>query len=248
MEVGRAMERAAVLVSAAVAVSFLWGCACYKPYDVGKGETASSVARKFGLAEKDLRARNRMGEDYELRPGDRIFLPCDAEETKGGEGRSPSYAPAPKPHGGQDGGPEGKAGKAAPGGDRAKSAYASIPPGEKLAWPVEGKIVRRFSEGQDASANGVDIKTPAGAPVTAAAEGRVSYAGTPADAYGPMVILAHDNGLYTVYSHLGSLSTAAGAKLYRGERLGAAGSDSYVHFEVREGRKAVDPLLYLPRR
>jgi len=63
-----------------------------------------------------------------------------------------------------------------------------------------------------------------------------------------MILLAHAEGVYTVYSRLGSLAATTGERVAKGQKIGVAGGEGFIHFEVREGRKPVDPLLYLPRR
>lgn len=221
----------------------LYGCGmrCYKSYDVASGETLSSICRKYGLTENEIRKSNRIGPDYQVLPGDRLFLPCEALERTVRTG-TPEPPARILPHAAS---PETSPPPVTAKGE--KPPPVSDGKGWSPGWPVEGKLLRKFSEGNEGGANGIDIKTPDGAAVTASDEGRVSYAGAPADAYGPMVILAHENGFYTVYSHLGEISVKTGEKLYRGQRLGKAGEDSYVHFEIRDGRRPLDPLLYLPK-
>lgn len=239
----KAPARLTLLAALLAGILAFSGCGmrCYKPYDVSKGESLSSICRKYGISENELRKSNRIGPDYEVSRGDRIFLPCEAVEKAGREkGREIIEIPSPRA-------PEQEARAISPDKEE-KPAAISGAKGWTPAWPVEGKLLRKFSEGKDASANGIDIKTQDGAGVAASDEGRVSYAGTPADAYGPMVIVAHDNGYYTVYSHLGDITVKTGEKLYRGQRLGKADSDSYVHFEIRDGTRPLDPLLYLPKR
>ena len=84
-----------------------------------------------------------------------------------------------------------------------------------------------------------------------AGPGRVTYAGTPARAYGPMVILEHEGDLFTVYGNLGRLRVRGGQTVTAGQLLGSSGGPQgalppHIHFEVRLQEEPVDPLLYLP--
>lgn len=221
---------------------------CYKPYDVSQGETASSIARKFGISEIDLRIDNRVGAEYDLKSGDRIFLPCEAEERHRPPQKDTPQKASPKPQA-PAAGPKTAA---APKPHSQEAPQKPEPPPKplsiKLAWPLQGEILRPFTEGSDAPSNGIDIKTKTPAAVAAAAAGRVEYAGTPANAYGPMVLLSHGDGVYTVYSHMGKLEAATGQEVQKGQKIGTALADSYLHFEIRQGRKPLNPLLHLPRR
>ena len=57
----------------------------------------------------------------------------------------------------------------------------------------------------------------------------------------------------TAYAHSEALLVGRGAKVRKGQpiaRVGSTGSvgSPQLHFEIRKGRKAVDPLRYLPRQ
>jgi murein DD-endopeptidase MepM/ murein hydrolase activator NlpD len=94
---------------------------------------------------------------------------------------------------------------------------------------------------------GLDLPAPAKAPVLAAADGRVSYAGLHPGGYGKLVVVAHGSGVRTLYAHLAAIDVAVADRVARGERVGLVGStgDStgpHLHFEVRVRGAAVDPL------
>lgn len=211
---------------------------CYKPYDVKSGETVGSVSSRFDMSQEELRRLNRMDSGYELHAGDRLFIPCEYSETKQDKQQS-AKAPAPSA-------PVISSKQDAPKKEDPKTS--APPPSVRFSWPVDGQVVRGFTDGKDASGNGLDLKSPAGGSVRAAASGRVEYAGTPANAYGPMILLSHEDGFYTVYSRLGSISVKKGESVPNLKVIGSAGTEGYIHFEVRAGRRAVDPVLYLPKR
>src|SRR5690606_36825581 len=68
----------------------------------------------------------------------------------------------------------------------------------KLIWPAEGKS-RRGSSASNSQA--VYIAGVEGAPVKAAADGKVVYAGNGLRGYGNMLIVNHDANFLSVYAH-----------------------------------------------
>jgi Peptidase family M23/Putative peptidoglycan binding domain len=120
-----------------------------------------------------------------------------------------------------------------------------------LAWPVAGQIVDPFGPRGDRFHAGVDILASTCMPVAAAAAGRVTYAGWLAGGWGKLVVVAHSDGVRTMYAHLSSIGVRVGARVATGDRLGAVGatgdaSGPHLHFEVRLRGAAVDPRPALP--
>lgn len=122
-----------------------------------------------------------------------------------------------------------------------------------FSWPLDGEVARPFGKSAAGENLGIDVGAPVGTTVRAAAAGKVIYAGTPTQAYGPLIVIDHGGRLHTVYSNLRDLAVKRGDTVDGGHALGtvgdkAAGSSPHLHFEVRKGGDAVDPLLYLPAR
>ena len=95
--------------------------------------------------------------------------------------------------------------------------------------------------------SGIDLIAPAGAPVAAAASGRVVWAGYRAGGWGLLVTIAHPNGVRTMYAHLSRVGVRVGERVGVGApvgRVGATGDATgpHLHFEVRLRGAAVDPL------
>ena len=72
-------------------------------------------------------------------------------------------------------------------------------------------------------------------------------------AYGKTVILDHKGGHYSIYAHLEDVSVAKGKKVQRGEVIATVGDTGSLegpklHFEIRKGGRAVDPITWLRRR
>lgn len=132
---------------------------------------------------------------------------------------------------------------------REESAPAAPAAAIRLAWPAEGPLVSRF----DGNTNkGVGIGGKLGSPVTAAADGRVVYAGAGLRGYGNLVIIKHDDTYLTAYAHNQALLVKEDQVVKQGQRIAEMGNTEAdqvkLHFEVRQLGKPVDPMQYLPAR
>lgn len=129
--------------------------------------------------------------------------------------------------------------------------------GGKLAWPLteRGRINSKFGSRihpvfkTRSTHTGLDIKGNKGDPVLAAADGEVLYTGW-LRGYGQVVIIDHGGDLTTVYAHLSGIDTTENAKVKTGQKIGRVGSTgvatgNHLHFEVRVGGNAKDPMNYL---
>jgi murein DD-endopeptidase MepM/ murein hydrolase activator NlpD len=123
----------------------------------------------------------------------------------------------------------------------------------KFAWPVQGHIIEGYGGSVHGERNdGINIATQDGAPIRAAAAGTVTYTGNELKGYGNLVLIRHDNGYVTAYAHAGSIKVSRGDVVERGQVIGTAGETGDVdrpqlHFEIRKGVQAVDPIQYLNR-
>ncbi|MCS0638034.1 LysM peptidoglycan-binding domain-containing M23 family metallopeptidase [Streptomyces sp. LP05-1] len=99
---------------------------------------------------------------------------------------------------------------------------------------------------------GVDFAAATGTSVKAAGSGTVVSAGW-GGAYGNQVVIRHEDGNYTQYGHLSSLSVSAGQTVSGGQQIGLSGatgnaSGPHLHFEVRTGPdygSDIDPVAWL---
>lgn len=118
----------------------------------------------------------------------------------------------------------------------------------RLAWPARGPILSTFAAGKS---KGIVIGGRVGDPVKAAAGGRVVYAGTGMEAYGPLIIIKHDATLITAYGHNRTLLVKEGDAVTQGQTIAEMGADANgagsLQFEVRSGGKPVDPMGMLPK-
>jgi peptidoglycan hydrolase-like protein with peptidoglycan-binding domain len=116
-----------------------------------------------------------------------------------------------------------------------------------LAWPLRGPLGSLFGPRGYGFHAGVDVKAPTGAPVTAAAPGRVVWAGYRAGGWGLLVTIAHRDGVRTMYAHLSRVGVRLGERVGVGTRVGRVGATGdatgpHLHFEVRLRGAAVNPL------
>ena len=136
------------------------------------------------------------------------------------------------------------------------STYAALrkPPAScplPLAWPIDAPIGDRFGPRGDRFHAGIDVLAPRGTAVRAAAPGRVVLAGYAPGGWGNLVVIAHADGLKTMYAHLSKVIVRRGQNVLTGTRVGLVGatgdaSGPHLHFEVRLRGAAVDPLTALP--
>jgi murein DD-endopeptidase MepM/ murein hydrolase activator NlpD len=127
-----------------------------------------------------------------------------------------------------------------------------------LRWPVEGEVITKFGSeynpdlGTKIESNGIDISAKKGTMVHAVAPGKVEFSDW-WQSYGKMVIVSHSQGYYTLYAHLSRVLINVGKDIKEGDVIGEVGDTGsltgpYLHFEVRKGREAVNPLKYLQKR
>jgi murein DD-endopeptidase MepM/ murein hydrolase activator NlpD len=138
------------------------------------------------------------------------------------------------------------------GGDVALPPAAAVPGGGALHWPVRGPLTSPFGMRWGRLHAGIDIAAPAGAPILAAATGRVTTRG-PVGGYGLLTCLDHAPPYSTCYAHQSRLGpTPVGGIVVRGALVGYVGCTghclgAHLHFEVRISGRPVDPLPYLAR-
>lgn len=129
----------------------------------------------------------------------------------------------------------------------------------KLAWPAQGKVLRKFGIIRDPEfntkrrQNGLDLAIPKGRPVRAVYSGRVLFADWFKN-YGNLIILDHGEKITSFYAHCDALLVEKGDFVEKEQIIAKSGDAAslegpMLHFEIREKTKAVDPLNWLkPQR
>ena len=111
----------------------------------------------------------------------------------------------------------------------------------KLPWPVPGRVAARYSHGEM-------IAAARGAKVRAAFFGRVVYADW-LQGLGLLLIIGHGGGYMTLYGHAEVLYKSVGDWVAPGDVIAAlsdaGGAAPQLYFEIRQGRKTVDPKDWL---
>ncbi len=122
--------------------------------------------------------------------------------------------------------------------------------GSGMIWPADGPVTSGFGFRWGRLHAGIDIGASSGAPIDAAKGGTVIMAGFNGG-YGNCVIVDHGDGISTLYAHMSRIGTGEGAVVKQGQRIGSVGSTgnstgAHLHFEVRVGGSAENPMRYLP--
>mgnify|MGYP003500397975 FL=1 len=113
--------------------------------------------------------------------------------------------------------------------------------------PVVGIVSKKFSEMDDHL--GTDVSSQVGNPVFASGSGVVDYAG-PKDELGNTVVINHQNGYITSYSHLKDIRTKKGRNVGKGEIIGTVGntgnsSAPHLHYSITKDGKEMNPELFI---
>ncbi len=185
-----------------------------------KGDTLKSIAKKYGADAEEIAQYNGLDPAEKLVVGSTIIIP-------GGE----IAAPAPSV---RSSSPSSIRESYLGGGGSATTGYYSN--------PLPGGIITQGLHGR----NGVDIGAARGAPVHASANGTVIVARGSGwnGGYGNYVVITHENGTQTLYSHMRSVIISSGQSVLSGQIIGYVGATGqatgpHLHFEVRG---AANPL------
>ena len=97
--------------------------------------------------------------------------------------------------------------------------------------------------------SGTDFAAGMGTPIHSTAEGVVTHAGW-SSGYGRLVKIQHEFGVETRYAHMSKLRVKVGQRVSRGQRIGDMGTSGrstgvHLHYEVRVGGKAVNPMIFI---
>lgn len=131
------------------------------------------------------------------------------------------------------------------------SGGSSRGPTVRLLPPVAGRLINGFGVARDEATRSWLFRTTAAfaaranEPVRAGADGRVVTVAEDVGG-GSAVVIAHEQGLRTIVSGLGTVTVSEGAVVRRGAALGTAPPlPSLVRIEIWRGRQTVDPAALL---
>lgn len=208
---------------------------------VSRGDTLYSISRQYNANIADLKRINNLSYPYTLAVGQKVIL--------AGSARSLSATANPPPK-------RKYTARAAPRKTTSRPARGSYTVvqkrSSKFSWPVRGTIVSKFGTiGKGRANDGINIKAARGTAIKAADAGTVAYAGNELKGFGNLILVRHNDGWITAYAHNDRLLVKKGQKVRRGEKIATVGATGGVnspqlHFEIRAGKKAVNPVAYLP--
>lgn len=193
---------------------------------VQPGQTLYGIARTYGVDERALAELNDIERPEDLRAGQLLFIP--------GAERPLEVAPgSPSPPQQAD-------------EERALAKEA------RYAWPIHGLLVSRFGVRGAEHHDGIDIAAPLGTPISAAAAGKVIFAGEQRG-YGKLAVIDHGGGEATVYAHCSEVLVQVGESVRAGQTIAKVGrtgraTGPHLHFEIRIHAQPRNPLFYLPER
>jgi len=229
---------------------------------VRPGDTGISIARAYHVDWDRIIDLNALKDPYSLRTGMLLLLPPQAEVAAMTlEQRAAAFSididdivTGAEPAVAEDAPPPPR-----------RAATAALPPSQpviepstfsgRFDWPLSGgRILVPFGPAGGGRVNdGIKIAAVRGAPIKAAADGVVAYAGDEIAIYGGLILLKHGDGWVTAYGHAEKIAVQRGQKVKRGDVIGYAGEtgsarEPQLHFEIRHNRSPVNPLKELPPR
>jgi murein DD-endopeptidase MepM/ murein hydrolase activator NlpD len=189
---------------------------------VKNGGTIKDIADMYGADTREIALFNGLSEDVKLKAGDEIIVPHAEIKHEDSETKTKSKAKT-----------YAKSGTTKSTTVSTSGYFTNPAPGAYLTQGIHGY-------------NAVDLGAPVGTPIYAAAAGSVitSKEGGWNGGYGSMIIISHNNGTQTLYSHMSQNNVAAGQKVAKGELIGYMGSTgkstgSHLHFEVRGAKNPI---------
>ncbi|MEO5969806.1 MAG: M23 family metallopeptidase [Bdellovibrionia bacterium] len=120
-------------------------------------------------------------------------------------------------------------------------------------WPLRSmQVTSNFGQRGNTVHEGIDLRAMPGTPVYAVQAGKVLYANRKIRGYGNMIVLKHAGEISTIYAHNSKVLVRAGQAVKQGQIIAKSGNTGrsrgpHLHFEIRSGLGAIDPLQYIPR-
>ncbi|NEY73124.1 M23 family metallopeptidase [Bacillus mesophilus] len=119
-----------------------------------------------------------------------------------------------------------------------------------FAWPAVGGYISSYMGYRWGRMHkGIDIARPSNRNILSADNGTVTQASYDGG-YGNRIVVNHNNGITTTYSHLSSMSVGVGQTVQRGQKIGVMGATGnstgvHLHFEVYKNGALQNPMHYL---
>lgn len=119
-----------------------------------------------------------------------------------------------------------------------------------FSWPIRGEVSSEFGSRSGRFHDGIDIRSEPGRPVRASASGKVVFSGK-FGSYGNLILIRHPNAYFTAYGHNSENLVREGDEVSKGSIIAKVGNTGnatgyHLHFEIRSGSRAMNPLFFLP--
>jgi len=135
--------------------------------------------------------------------------------------------------------------------DRYLKAIRFLPFGRPVDGPITSGYGKRFDpvNGKSAFHTGIDFRAKPGENIYATADGVINkafYNGS----YGNFVMIDHENGYSTAFSHMKKFLVRPGEKVVRGQHIGFVGNTGrstgpHLHYEVTLDGETIDPSMFM---
>lgn len=236
---------------------------------VQRGESLTSISERYGVGRFDVARLNDLAAPYRLFPDQILKIPGGGNgraaptQVAAVQGSMPLPPPRPPDRVARADTAPGPATSSRPRNSQAPDRPAISRPiatqpaspatfgaGGKV-WPVAGRVVSRFGAKPGGLHNdGINIAAPRGTPVRAMNGGTVVYAGNELRGFGNLILIRHAGGMTSAYAHLDQVGVTRGDTVAKGQVIATVGTTGGVdpaqlHFEIRKGRKAIDPIRTL---
>ncbi len=236
-----------------------------RSYNVRRGDTVQTIARRFGIWEDTLISANALTSKNQLKPGkvlkvpnmNGIFHTVRKNENLSVIARAYRIDITKIVDANNLESTTLRAGERIfiPNARLSASAKTNFY-GDTFIWPARGVISSPFGyrsnpfSGSRTFHSAIDIVMNRGTSVKATRDGTVADTGYNA-VFGNYVILRHSGGLQSLYAHLDSILVRKGTRVNQGELVGRSGNTGqstgpHLHFSLFLNGKAVDPRKYLP--
>jgi murein DD-endopeptidase MepM/ murein hydrolase activator NlpD len=224
-------------------------------HEIEAGDTLFSLGRKYGVSPYAIADLNGLSHDATLQRGQQVSIPSGGKVAVAAKMKARIAPEVPNteeiaveetPETSKT--PEVTEELAA---EKPAAEVSADEPAVGMRWPVRGKIISSYGSKPNGLKNeGINIAVPEGASVRAAEGGIVAYAGNELKGYGNLVLIRHAGGYVTAYAHAKELFVKRGDTVKRGDVIAKAGqtgsvSSPQLHFEVRKGATAMDPVKFL---
>ncbi len=222
---------------------------------VTAGETLFSLGRRYNVHPYKIARSNGLSNSATLKVGQTIKIPARGQGFASAPSSPSASVPAPQTttarNTAQPSAPALPDVPKPPAQTQVSQAPTQTESAAMFRWPVRGREISSYGTKPNGTRNeGINISVPEGTSVRSAESGIVAYAGNELKGYGNLVLIRHNNGWVTAYAHNRELFVKRGDTVKRGEIIAKAGQTGSVdspqlHFEVRKGASAVDPMRYL---